>query len=68
MQDCGHTCPQNSSKLRALHFNESIKALKYQSQSLFLKYNNYILMYVFVLAHAPVAIVSSFVSPPFSAS
>lgn len=68
MQDCGHTCPQNSSKLRALHFNESIKALKYQSQILFFKYNNYILMYVFVLAHAPVAIVSSFVSPPFSAS
>lgn len=67
MQDCGHTCPQNSSKLRALHFNESIKALKYQSEP-FLKYNNYILMYVFVLAHAPVAIVSSFVSPPFSAS
>lgn len=25
-------------------------------------------MYVFLLAHAPVAIVSSFVSPPFSAS
>lgn len=64
MQDCGHTCPQNSSKLRALHFNESIKALKYQSQSLFL--NITIIFCMFLCLHMHLLLSCLLLFPPLS--